>query len=524
MNNSNVDYSQKVVEMKKITKKFGNFVANDNIDLTVHKGEVHALLGENGAGKSTLMNILYGLYQPTSGEIHINEKLVSIDNPNIAIENGIGMVHQHFMLVQPFTVAQNIILGTEPVKGLGTVDMKKAIEDVKELSEKYGLYVDPTAKVEDITVGMQQRVEILKALYRGAKILILDEPTAVLTPQEIEELFKQLKLLKKQGYTIIFISHKLHEIKELCDRLTVLRDGQTMGTYSVSELSEQEISKLMVGRDVDLNIEKTERDFKDAVLKVKKLTVKNSFQNIVVNDVSFTVREGQILGIAGIEGNGQSELVNAIIGTTDIVSGKISLVENDITKESILKRQELGISHVSEDRLHFGSAPNLSIEDNAISKIYASKELNNKGLLNLTKVKEFTTNLVKEFIVKHDNTKQSIKDLSGGNIQKVIVGREFLYNPKLLIVNQPTRGIDVGAIEFIRHKILDMREAKKAILLISSDLGEVLSLSDSIIVMHEGKIVGYIEDAKNVTEEELGLYMLGVKRDSDEIIGGAYYA
>ena len=297
-----------------------------------------------------------------------------------------------------------------------------------------------------------------------------------------------------------------------------------MGTYSVSELSEQEISKLMVGRDVDLNIEKTERDFKEAVLKVNNLTVKNSFQNIVVNDVSFTVREGQILGIAGIEGNGQSELVNAIVGTTPIVSGKIALGENNITKESILKRQELGISHVSEDRLHYGSAPNLSIEDNAISKIYASKELNNKGLLNLTKVKEFTTNLVKEFIVKHDTTKQAIKDLSGGNIQKVIVGREFLYDPKLLIVNQPTRGIDVGAIEFIRHKILDMREVKKAILLISSDLGEVLSLSDSIIVMHEGKIVGYIDDAKNVTEEELGLYMLGVKHDSEEVIGGAYYA
>ena len=370
---------------------------------------------------------------------------------------------------------------------------------------------------------MKQKLEILKALYRGAKILILDEPTAVLTPQEIEELFRQLKLLKEQGYTIIFISHKLHEIKELCDRLTVLRDGRTMGTYSVSELSEKEISKLMVGRDVDLNIEKTKRNFKDAVLKVNNLTVKNSFQNVVVNNVSFTVREGQVLGVAGIEGNGQSELVNAIVGTTPIVEGKIVLENNDITNESILKRQKLGISHVSEDRLHYGSAPNLSIEDNAISKIYASKELNNKGLLNLAKVKEFTTNLAKEFIVKYD-TSQAIKDLSGGNIQKVIVGREFLYDPKLLIVNQPTRGIDVGAIEFIRHKILDMREAQKAILLISSDLGEVLSLSDSIIVMHEGKIVGYIEDAKNVTEEELGLYMLGVKHDSDEVIGGAYYA
>nr|WP_295606452.1 ATP-binding cassette domain-containing protein [uncultured Terrisporobacter sp.] len=402
--------------------------------------------------------------------------------------------------------------------------VKQMQEKAQEISKKYNLKVDARAKVKDISIAMKQKLEILKALYRGAKILILDEPTAVLTPQEIEELFRQLKLLKEQGYTIIFISHKLHEIKELCDRLTVLRDGRTMGTYSVSELSEKEISKLMVGRDVDLNIEKTKRNFKDAVLKVNNLTVKNSFQNVVVNNVSFTVREGQVLGVAGIEGNGQSELVNSIVGTTPIVEGKIVLENNDITNESILKRQKLGISHVSEDRLHYGSAPNLSIEDNAISKIYASKELNNKGLLNLAKVKEFTTNLAKEFIVKYDNTSQAIKDLSGGNIQKVIVGREFLYDPKLLIVNQPTRGIDVGAIEFIRHKILDMREAQKAILLISSDLGEVLSLSDSIIVMHEGKIVGYIEDAKNVTEEELGLYMLGVKHDSDEVIGGAYYA
>ena len=499
---------REILKVSNLTKVYpGGVVANYNVNIAINEGEIHALIGENGAGKSTLMKMLFGMIPQTSGDIYVSGEKVNFTSSKQALEKGIGMVHQHFMLVPSLSVAENLILGHETSKS-GFINIEEAIVQTEEISKKYNLKVDARAKVKDISIAMKQKLEILKALYRGAKILILDEPTAVLTPQEIEELFRQLKLLKEQGYTIIFISHKLHEIKELCDRLTVLR----------------EISKLMVGRDVDLNIEKTKRNFKDAVLKVNNLTVKNSFQNVVVNNVSFTVREGQVLGVAGIEGNGQSELVNAIVGTTPIVEGKIVLENNDITNESILKRQKLGISHVSEDRLHYGSAPNLSIEDNAISKIYASKELNNKGLLNLAKVKEFTTNLAKEFIVKYDNTSQAIKDLSGGNIQKVIVGREFLYDPKLLIVNQPTRGIDVGAIEFIRHKILDMREAQKAILLISSDLGEVLSLSDSIIVMHEGKIVGYIEDAKNVTEEELGLYMLGVKHDSDEVIGGAYYA
>ena len=515
--------NKEILKVSNLTKVYpGGVVANYNVNISINEGEVHALIGENGAGKSTLMKMLFGMIPPTSGEIYVDGEKVNFSSSKQALEKGIGMVHQHFMLVPSLSVAENLILGHETSKG-GFINLEEAVKQTEEISKKYNLKVDARAKVKDISIAMKQKLEILKALYRGAKILILDEPTAVLTPQEIEELFKQLKLLKEDGYTIIFISHKLHEIKELCDRLTVLRDGQTMGTYSVSELSEQEISKLMVGRDVNLEIEKTEKDFKDVVLSVNNLTVKNSFKNVVVNDISFTVREGQILGVAGIEGNGQSELVNAIIGTDAITKGKIALNNTEITNCSILKRQEMGISHVSEDRLAYGSAPNLSIEDNAISKIYASKDLNNKGLLNLTKVKEFTTNLVKEFIVKHDNTKQSIKDLSGGNIQKVIVGREFLYDPKLLIVNQPTRGIDVGAIEFIRHKILDMRDQKKAILLISSDLGEVLSLSDSIIVMHEGKIVGYIEDAKKVTEEELGLYMLGVKHDEDDVIGGAYY-
>ena len=515
--------TKEILRVKDLTKVYpGGVVANHNVNISIDEGEIHALIGENGAGKSTLMKMLFGMTLPTSGEIFVHGKKVSFTSSNDAIKSGIGMVHQHFMLVPSLTVAENLILGKEIQNG-GFLKKEEAIRVTEEISKKYNLNVNANDKVEDISLAMKQKLEILKALYRGAKILILDEPTAVLTPQETDELFEQLKLLRENGYTIIFISHKLHEVKELCNRLTVLRDGKTMGTYSVSELSEQEISKLMVGRDVDLNIEKTPREFKDVVLSVKNLEYTNSFNKKVLDKVSFTVRQGQILGIAGIEGNGQSELISSIVGAINDIKGEINLEGKDISKLNILTRQEMGISHVSEDRMIYGSAPKLSIEDNAISKIYASKELNRKGLLDLKKVKSFTENLVKEFKVKHDNIKQSIKDLSGGNIQKVIVGREFLYNPKLLIVNQPTRGIDVGAIEFIRHKILEMRENKKAILLVSADLGEVLSLSDSIIIMSEGKIVGYIDDASNVTEEELGLYMLGIKKDSDEVIGGAYY-
>ena len=515
--------TKEILRVKDLTKVYpGGVVANHNVNISIDEGEIHALIGENGAGKSTLMKMLFGMTLPTSGEIFVHGKKVSFTSSNDAIKSGIGMVHQHFMLVPSLTVAENLILGKEIQNG-GFLKKEEAIRVTEEISKKYNLNVNANDKVEDISLAMKQKLEILKALYRGAKILILDEPTAVLTPQETDELFEQLKLLRENGYTIIFISHKLHEVKELCNRLTVLRDGKTMGTYSVSELSEQEISKLMVGRDVDLNIEKTPREFKDVVLSVKNLEYTNSFNKKVLDKVSFTVRQGQILGIAGIEGNGQSELISSIVGAINDIKGEINLEGKDISKLNILTRQEMGISHVSEDRMIYGSAPKLSIEDNAISKIYASKELNRKGLLDLKRVKSFTENLVKEFKVKHDNIKQSIKDLSGGNIQKVIVGREFLYNPKLLIVNQPTRGIDVGAIEFIRHKILEMRENKKAILLVSADLGEVLSLSDSIIIMSEGKIVGYIDDASNVTEEELGLYMLGIKKDSDEVIGGAYY-
>ncbi len=515
--------AQKILEARKITKVYpGGVVANHEVQLEIYEGEIHALVGENGAGKSTLMKMLFGMTQPTSGEILIKGEPVHFTSSKGAIAAGIGMVHQHFMQVPSMTVAENLILGSEPRKR-GLVNRKEAIRRTEELSDAYRLKVDAKAQVENITLAMRQKLEILKALYRGAKILILDEPTAVLTPQETEELFEQLKLLREKGHTIIFISHKLNEVKALCNRMTILRDGKTMGTYEISDLSEQEISTLMVGREVNLNIEKSEPNFGETILAVKDLVYVNPFGKQKVDHVSFSIREGQILGIAGIDGNGQSELVEVIVGTMKQSMGQINLKGQDISNLSILKRQEAGISHVSEDRMKYGSAPKLSLEDNAISKIYYTKELKSHGLLSSKKIAAFTEKILKDFKVKYDHSKQSIGELSGGNIQKLIVGREYEYNPELLIINQPTRGVDVGAIEFIRKKIIDMRERRKAILLVSADLGEILSLSDSILVMHEGKMVGYIEDAKQTTENELGLYMLGVKQDSKEKLGGAYH-
>ncbi|MBP3887130.1 MAG: ABC transporter ATP-binding protein [Cellulosilyticum sp.] len=514
---------QKILEARKITKVYpGGVVANHEVQLDIYEGEIHALVGENGAGKSTLMKMLFGMTQPTSGEILIRGEAVTFTSSKSAIAKGIGMVHQHFMQVPSMTVAENLILGVEPKKN-GLVDRKEAIRITEELSKTYNLTVDANAQVENISLAMRQKLEILKALYRGAKILILDEPTAVLTPQETEELFEQLKLLREKGHTIIFISHKLNEVKALCNRMTILRDGKTMGTYEISDLSEQEISRLMVGRDVNLNMEKSAPNFGKTIASVKDLVYVNQFGKRKVDGISFSIREGQILGVAGIDGNGQSELVELIVGTLRQSAGQICLKGEDISKLSILKRQEAGISHVSEDRMKYGSAPKLSLEDNAISKIYYTKALKSYGLLSSKKIAAFTDKILKDFKVKYDNNKQSIGELSGGNIQKLIVGREYEYNPELLIINQPTRGVDVGAIEFIRKKILDMRERRKAILLVSADLGEILSLSDSIVVMHEGKIVGFIEDAKTATENELGLYMLGVKQDSKEKLGGAYH-
>ena len=509
-----------ILEARNITKVYpGGVVANHNVNLQIKKGEIHALVGENGAGKSTLMKMLFGMLAPTEGQIFVDGKEVHFSSSSDAIAAGLGMVHQHFMQVPSMTVAENLILGAETGTAF-KVDRKEAVRITTELSDKYNLKVE--AKEKDISLAMRQKLEILKALYRGAHILILDEPTAVLTPQETEELFEQLKLLRENGHTIIFISHKLNEVKALCNRMTILRDGKTMGTYEISDLDEQEISRLMVGRDVSLDIEKEEMEFGKNVFSVKDLVYVDQFGKTRLDHVSFTIKEGQILGIAGIDGNGQSELVEAIVGTLKQQQGTITMNGKDISNAPVLARQEAGISHVSEDRMKFGTAPKLSLEDNAISKVYYTDKLKTHGLLDSKKISEFTNRILKEFLVKYDNSKQSIAELSGGNVQKVVVGREFDYEPDLLIMNQPTRGIDVGAIEFIRKKIVDMRSRKKAILLVSADLSEILSLSDTILVMHEGRIVGHISDVKNTSENELGLYMLGVKEDSKEQIGGAY--
>ncbi len=512
--------SDSILETKNITMVYpGGVVANRDINFKIFKGEIHALIGENGAGKSTLMNILYGLLKPTSGEISINGKAQQLNSSKDAIAAGIGMVHQHFKLVPSMTVTDNLILGIEPMNG-GFINRERAKEEAIKISKKYQLEIDPNARVRDISLAMMQKLEILKALYRGAQILILDEPTAVLTPQEIEELFQQLRLLRESGITIIFISHKLNEVKALCDRLTILRDGHTMGTHDVDSLSETQISTLLVGREVDLDLEKPVVTPGETVLSVKHISYTNRFGKKIVNDVSFSVKKSQIIGIAGIDGNGQSELVNIIVGDYIPETGSISLKGVDVTDKSIKFRAEMGMSHVSEDRMSMGTAPLLNLEENTISKIYDGESIKSKRFFSKEKISSFTNNILKEFQVKHGNSKQAIKELSGGNIQKLVVGREYSYNPDFIILNQPTRGIDVKAIEFIRKKIIEGRSEEKAILLVSADLSEIMSLSDEILVMHDGKIVGHITDVKNTDEKELGLYMLGVKEDSKKNIEG----
>lgn len=513
-----------LLKMEKITKIYpGGVVANYQVDFSVREGEIHALIGENGAGKSTLMKTLFGMQKQTEGKIYLKGKELNMNSSQDALKNGIGMVHQHFMLVPSLTVADNIILGSEIKKG-GFLDKGRAISLVKELSEKYNLPVNAKSKIMDISVSNKQKVEILKALYRGAKILILDEPTAVLTPQEIEELFEQLKLLKKSGHTIIFISHKLHEIKKLCDRLTIMRDGLSVGVYNVEDVSEDDISRLMVGRDVKLDIQKDAPNPKEILLDVRKARYIDEFGKTAVKDVSFTVRKGEIIGIAGVEGNGQSEIIEIITGLKKPNSGEVRFKGDLINNLSVKEIRNLGMSHVPEDRMHTGIAPDMSVEENFISERYDSKELCKKGFfLDIEKINKLSKRLIEDFNVKTDSEKSKIKGLSGGNIQKVVVGREFTADSELLVVNQPTRGIDVGAIEFIRKKIVAMRDSGRGILLVSADLNEVVSLSDSLIVMNHGEIVGYIPDSKDVTEEELGLYMLGVKRQSDEEIRRAVH-
>ncbi len=513
-----------LLRMDKIVKVYPNgIVANNAVDFSIRKGEIHALVGENGAGKSTLMKILFGLERAEEGRITLKGEAIHITSPNFAIEHGIGMVHQHFMLVPSLTVAENLILGVEPRRRL-SIDMNKAVKVTEELSRKYNLAVDPKAKVQDLPVGIKQKVEILKALHRGAEILILDEPTAVLTPQETKELFEELLLLKEKGNTIIFISHKLNEVKELCDRLTIMRNGTHQGVFDTADVSEADISRLMVGRDVILRVEKEKAKPKDVYLRVEGLTIINDFGKPVVDNISFDLRKGEILGIAGVEGNGQRELVEAVTGLRKFIYGDIKIAGKSIKDLSIKEIRNLKTCHIPEDRMTYGVAESLSIEQNLLSDKHDSPEFTGRVLTRVGAIKENGEKLVKEYRIKCNSPLQSVKMLSGGNIQKVVVAREFSSDPELIIADQPTRGIDVGATEFIRKRLVELRDDNSAVLLVSADLNEVMELSDSLIVMYGGQIAAFIKDASAISEEELGLYMLGVKKQTSEEIAGVVYA
>ena len=501
-----------IIEMLHITKEFPGIIANDDITLQLQKGEIHALLGENGAGKSTLMSVLFGLYQPEKGVIKKNGQEVKINNPNDANALGIGMVHQHFKLVHNFTVLQNIILGVETTKR-GFLKMDSAREKVMELSNRYGLMVDPDALIEDITVGMQQRVEILKMLYRDNEILIFDEPTAVLTPQEIEELMKIMKSLTDEGKSILFITHKLNEIKAVADRCTVLRKGKYIGTVSVSDCSKEQLSEMMVGRKVSFAVDKGNAKPGASDFEVRNLTVasKHSTKK-AVNNVSFTVRKGEILCIAGIDGNGQSELVYALTGLMPIENGQILLNGQDITKTSVRKRNIAGMSHIPEDRHKDGLVLDYTLSENLMLKKYFTKEFQKNGFIKFDVAKQYAERLIDEFDIRSgQGTKTTVRSMSGGNQQKAIVAREIDLDPEILIAVQPTRGLDVGAIEYIHKQLVEQRDAGKAVLLISLELDEVMNVSDRILVIYEGEIVGDLNPSE-ITVQELGLYMAGSKR------------
>ena len=504
-----------IIEMLHITKRFPGIVANDDITLQLKKGEIHALLGENGAGKSTLMSVLFGLYQPEEGEIRKNGQKVQIRNPNDATALHIGMVHQHFKLVEVFTVLDNIILGCETMKH-GLVDREKARQRVVALSNTYGLQIDPDARIEDITVGMQQRVEILKMLYRNNDILIFDEPTAVLTPQEIKELMSVMKLLAEEGKSILFITHKLNEIMEVADRCSVLCKGRYIGTVNISETNKEELSRMMVGRDVQFTVQKKPSEPGKVILDVQHLCVESKLHKMLaVNDVSLQVHAGEIVCIAGIDGNGQSEFIQGLTGLEKIVQNhntKILLDGTDITKKSIRDKSIAGLSHVPEDRHKHGLVLDYTLEQNMVLQRYWSPEFQHFTFIKNKAVSEYSQKLIDAFDVRSGQGNKTIaRSMSGGNQQKAIVARELSKDHKLLIAVQPTRGLDVGAIEYLHKAIIADRDAGKAVLLVSYELEEVLNLSDRILVMYEGEIVGEL-DPKTTAPEELGLYMAGAKR------------
>ena len=505
-----------VIEMLNITKEFPGIKANDNITLKLKKGEIHALLGENGAGKSTLMSVLFGLYQPEKGTIKKNGKVVKINSPNDANDLNIGMVHQHFKLVECFTVLDNIILGVEPNK-FGFLKKKEARKKVLELSEKYKLKVDPDALISDISVGMQQRVEILKMLYRDNEVLIFDEPTAVLTPQEIDELMEIMRDFTKEGKSILFITHKLNEIMAVADRCTVLRKGKYVGTVNVKDTTKEELSKMMVGRDVKFTVDKKDMIPGKTVLKVNNLCIDSkTHKKKAVNNVSFEVRTGEIVCIAGIEGNGQTELALGVTGLLKISSGQILFLDKDITKSRIRQRSKMGMSHIPEDRHKHGLILDYSLEQNLVLQRYWQRRFQIQGFIRAKKVRYYANNLIKEFDIRSgEGAISQARGMSGGNQQKAIVAREIDKDPELLVAVQPTRGLDVGAIEYIHEKIVEQRDKGKAVLLVSLELDEVMNLSDRILVMYEGEIVGEL-NPKTTTLSELGLYMAGANKDKKE--------
>lgn len=502
-----------IIEMLHITKIFPGIIANDDITLSLRKGEIHALLGENGAGKSTLMSVLFGLYQAEEGEIRKNGQVVKINNPNDANAFGIGMVHQHFKLVDIFTVLENIILGVEPDK-LGFVKKKEARDKVIKLSEQYGLKIDPDALIEKISVGMQQRVEILKMLYRENDILIFDEPTAVLTPQEIDELMDIMRGFAKEGKSILFITHKLNEIMAVADRCTVLRKGKCIGTVDIKDTTKEELSRMMVGRDVNFKVDKKDAEPEDIVLSVRNVTVASqSHKNNAVKNVTFDVKAGEIVGLAGIDGNGQSEFVAALTGLEKMSHGSITLCGRDITKASIRERSKSGMSHIPEDRHKHGLVLDYTLEENMVLQRYWQHEFEKNGFIKKQAVRSYAEKLIDQYDVRSSQGPVSqARSMSGGNQQKAIVAREMDKEHELLVAVQPTRGLDVGAIEYIHKQLVATRDEGKAVLLVSLELDEIMNVSDRILVMYEGEIVGEL-DPKNTTVQEMGLYMSGAKRD-----------
>lgn len=503
-----------VIEMLNITKEFPGVIANDDVTVRLKRGEIHALLGENGAGKSTLMSVLFGLYQPDKGIIKKDGKPVKINNPNDANALGIGMVHQHFKLVHNFTVLQNIILGVEETKN-GFLRMDAARKKVMELSDRYGLKVDPDALISDITVGMQQRVEILKMLFRDNEILIFDEPTAVLTPQEIDELMKIMKELTKEGKSILFITHKLNEIKEVADRVTVLRKGRCIGTVNVADVTKEQMSEMMVGRKISFTVEKGEQHIGAPALQVKNLSVAGRAKHKdAVRNVSFAVNRGEIVCIAGIDGNGQSELVYALSGLMPVKSGTIELNGKDITHAPIRKRNDMGMSHIPEDRHKDGLVLDYNLAENLVLKRYHTRDFQHNGFLRFKKIYNYANRLIKMYDIRSGQGANTIvRSMSGGNQQKAIIAREIDLDPEILLAVQPTRGLDVGAIEYIHKQLVKQRDEGKAVLLVSLELDEVMEVSDRILVMYEGEIVADL-DPKTVTVQELGLYMAGSKREA----------